>query len=363
MKRTVESMRSKRSFSIGQPVGLFCLALLCGGCAAFAQTPLDIGVGKISSGFTLPHHYTGQPVRLSDFAGQIVVLDYFAYWCSACEESSPIIEREIQAYYAASGNPSRIPVTVLAVNEDPTNPENTEKFIKNAGLQLVADDYALESYFQFITPDAFSATLYVIINGVAGSPSHKQWEVIYRQNSFEGHAPMREAIDRVQAPFVDPPVINTPPQSQTVTAGSTITLSVGVDGAPPLRYKWFKDGQPIRDATSAQLVLTNITANQAGDYAVAISNFAATRTTAPAKIVVEPRAETRPSLNGSRRTSEGAFELVLTGESGRNYRLEVSTDLAKWTTLTNLAGGVAGTLFRDVDAFRSTARFYRVVRP
>src|SRR5215470_4674406 len=38
--------------------------------------------------FDLPRWQTGQRVRLEDFAGQILVLDFFAYWCVPCLTAS-----------------------------------------------------------------------------------------------------------------------------------------------------------------------------------------------------------------------------------------------------------------------------------
>ena len=49
--------------------------------------------------FTLTKWGTNETVKLADFAGQIVVLDFFAYWCVPCRRASAEIEPGIQKYY------------------------------------------------------------------------------------------------------------------------------------------------------------------------------------------------------------------------------------------------------------------------
>lgn len=49
-----------------------------------AQTPLQAQSmyvkGDIVEDFTLINRATGQPLRLSDFAGKIIFLEWFAWW-------------------------------------------------------------------------------------------------------------------------------------------------------------------------------------------------------------------------------------------------------------------------------------------
>ena len=45
----------------------------------------------------------------------------------------------------------------------------------------------------------------------------------------------------------------------------------GATGAQPLRYQWWKDGAPILQTNRPTFVLTGVTTNDAGNYAV-VSN-------------------------------------------------------------------------------------------
>src|SRR5205814_6755575 len=72
-----------------------------------------------------------------------------------------------------------------------------------------------------------------------------------------------------------PPVITQQPVSQNGIIGGQINLSVQASG-PNLTYQWLKNGQPINGATSPQYTLSNLNTNDAGNFAVAVSNPAGT---------------------------------------------------------------------------------------
>jgi thiol-disulfide isomerase/thioredoxin len=101
----------------------------------------------------------GNPVRLTDFAGKVVVLNFWASWCVPCQEELPLL----QNYARNSGDD----VQVIAL----TNPNNgqtigdVESFLQTYGitdLLVVLDQHnALHSTFgvlvlpstYFIDPD------------------------------------------------------------------------------------------------------------------------------------------------------------------------------------------------------------------
>jgi hypothetical protein len=71
-----------------------------------------------------------------------------------------------------------------------------------------------------------------------------------------------------------PPVIAQQPQAPagTIIAGAPVSLSVVAVGNPILGYQWTKQGISIPDRTTATLSFSNITTNDAGNYAVVVTN-------------------------------------------------------------------------------------------
>jgi pectate lyase len=68
------------------------------------------------------------------------------------------------------------------------------------------------------------------------------------------------------------PVILASPASQTVSAGTNVSLSVAATGAAPLAYQWFKDDAALDNQNDATLNLASVQAAQAGSYRVIVSN-------------------------------------------------------------------------------------------
>ena len=72
---------------------------------------------------------------------------------------------------------------------------------------------------------------------------------------------------------VDPPIIFSQPTSQTVFAGTAVSFDVLADGALPVSYQWiFNDTNIVSGATNSRLTLSNVQANQAGNYSAQVIN-------------------------------------------------------------------------------------------
>jgi thiol-disulfide isomerase/thioredoxin len=69
----------------------------------------------------------GNTVRLSDYAGKTVFLDFWATWCPPCRQSVPAVK---QIHKSFAGNPN---VAVLAINAG-ENEAVVKKFIKDNGM-------------------------------------------------------------------------------------------------------------------------------------------------------------------------------------------------------------------------------------
>lgn len=153
-------------------------------------------VGEIAPDFTLPEWTSRAPVRLYDFEGQIVLLDFFVYWCSHCRASLPEVDTQIQDYYAArNGNPAGIPVQVLSISVEPSNPAQTTALIQQFGLDLPLDDGSRSVYSHY---SLGGVPLFVLINGVAGA-DHRQWEILDHHAGYgtNGYLAFRNQIDTI----------------------------------------------------------------------------------------------------------------------------------------------------------------------
>jgi probable HAF family extracellular repeat protein len=89
-----------------------------------------------------------------------------------------------------------------------------------------------------------------------------------------------------------PPSIVTQPKKATVKKGATATFKVVAKGDAPLSYQWqrnsanLKNGGNISGVTTATLKLTKVTAANAGNYRVIITNGAGKATSAVAKLTI-----------------------------------------------------------------------------
>jgi hypothetical protein len=64
-----------------------------------------------------------------------------------------------------------------------------------------------------------------------------------------------------------------------------------------------------------------------------------------------------------RGVSNEIFQFTFPGQRGRTNRVESSTDLLNWISITNVFGTNAPVVVRDTNVHQNDLRFYRVVRP
>jgi len=100
------------------------LTLLLAGCYSGSRPPR---IGHAAPDFTVQD--TDRKVTLSQFRGQIVVLNFWATWCPPCVEEMPSLVR-MQQRMKNKG------VTVLAVSVD-ADEAAYRKFIKDHGVDLL----------------------------------------------------------------------------------------------------------------------------------------------------------------------------------------------------------------------------------
>ena len=119
-----------------------------------------------------------------------------------------------------------------------------------------------------------------------------------------------------------PPSIVTPPQTQTVIVGSTVTFSVAASGSQPLSYQWKCNGVNISGATSANYTIFNVQTSQAGNYTVVMSNAGGTATSATAVLTVNvlPSITAQPQNRTVTAGKSVTFSVTASGTTPLSYQ-------------------------------------------
>lgn len=116
--------------------------------AAEQSGTTGLAVGNIAPDFELTT-MDGETVRLSDYRGQRVFINFWATWCPPCRAEMP----DMQQLYEEQ----EVPVEILAVNLTPTEPneESIVDFVADFGLTFpilmdinseVAEKYKVRAY-------------------------------------------------------------------------------------------------------------------------------------------------------------------------------------------------------------------------
>jgi uncharacterized repeat protein (TIGR02543 family) len=143
------------------------------------------------------------------------------------------------------------------------------------------------------------------------------------------------------------PGITTPPQSQTVNAGDTVTFSVVATGDAPLSYQWYFNNAVLTGKNAATLALTDVTAANEGDYTVKVSNTHGEITSDAAKLIVNsPPSENTVTItfdaNGGALGTQSATKEVTRGGTYGALPAPVRANYAfrGWWTLADGTGAL-----------------------
>jgi hypothetical protein len=155
---------------------------------------------------------------------------------------------------------------------------------------------------------------------------------------------------------VDPPTITAQPTNRIVNTGTSTTFAVGTSGSAPLAFQWRFNGTNISGGTNSLFSIPNVQATNAGAYSVVVTNAAGSVTSTGATLAV-----TQIRVTGLA-TTNGTWELTVTGAPGLGYVIETSTNLTMWSALATLINS-NGTLRYLLPVADSPQSFYRVTAP
>ena len=119
------------------------------------------------------------------------------------------------------------------------------------------------------------------------------------------------------------PLITAQPESQTVLAGVTTNLNVGISACPPLSYQWYFNGSnSLANGTDATLVLSNVTTTDSGEYSLVVSNPYGSVTSAPALItvVLPPSIVAGPTDQTTTNGGAVSFSVTAAGTDPLSYQ-------------------------------------------
>ena len=107
-----------------------------------------------------------------------------------------------------------------------------------------------------------------------------------------------------------PPIIKVQPKDQWVFEGENVLFFATALGSSPLSYQWYKDGFPIENANTSQLIISGTQLSDAGSYVVEVTNPAGTLMSRQAMLLVQVFIPVPPSI-----VLQPENQIVMVGES------------------------------------------------
>ena len=89
-------LTAKKVLSFRQFIPMLLVVFLLVGCQS-GPPRSSVTVGEAAPDFTLVN-MEGDMVSLSDYLGQVVIINFWATWCPPCREEKPTMERLYQKY-------------------------------------------------------------------------------------------------------------------------------------------------------------------------------------------------------------------------------------------------------------------------
>lgn len=149
-----------------------------------------------------------------------------------------------------------------------------------------------------------------------------------------------------------PPIITTQPRTLVAQTGTSVTFSVSATGTTGFTYQWRKNGVNIAGATGAIFTLLGVSAADAGNYDVIVTNTLGAVGSSLAQLVVVtgPTAPSFTSQPASRTAAVGNTVTLTASATGvptatyqwRKNGVPLAGATSSTLTLANVQGGDAG---------------------
>ena len=146
--------------------------------------------------FTLPS-LDGRKVKLSDFRGKAVLLNFWATWCPPCKVEMPWFA-DLQKQYADDG------LVVLGVAMDDSKPDTIAKFASDLGVNyevLLGTDKVSDDYgdVQYLPTTFYIGRDGTIVDKMTGLLGRKEIEDAVRKTLNTSYKPASVPLNQADA--------------------------------------------------------------------------------------------------------------------------------------------------------------------
>lgn len=152
------------------------------------QTKVAAGKGQPAPEFAL-ESLEGKTIRLSDFRGKAVLVNFWATWCQPCKIEMPWFE-EMQKQYGPKG------FQVVGIAMDDAGKDEIAKFAKDMGVNypiLIGKEAVGDAYggVQFLPSSFFVDRQGKVVDHIFGLKSRSEIEDDIKLSLGEGQAQLR----------------------------------------------------------------------------------------------------------------------------------------------------------------------------
>jgi hypothetical protein len=133
-----------------------------------------------------------------------------------------------------------------------------------------------------------------------------------------------------------PPSITNPPQDQVVNAYGAGSFNVGASGTSPLSYQWLFQGTNLPNTDANSLMVTNVTPDNLGQYAVIVANNYGSVTSSVANLYMYPYLEMPFSGEITYWGQSNVLSVGAWGSGGLSYQWYINGTAISGATSSNL---------------------------